>query len=173
MIYSCYKVNLTHRYFCVTLIVTGLKMLTEGSHQKILTRFLANKKPDLMKVDSLPLGTIAAEVASHWHIDVNAYYFYDRDVAEAVSKFTELSEHERNQLEWAILDNVCAYCAWIPEHKRTPRNAEYWAMYRPDYLTPIRYFDPQHHFNIKQLVQQNTRQNEHKQQMETQEASAV
>ena len=145
-------------------------MLTEGSHQKILARFLANKKPDLMKIDSLPLGTIAAEVATHWNVHVSAYYFYDRDVAEAVSKFNELSEHERNQLEWAIIDNVSAYCAWIPERKRTIRNAEYWAHYRPDYLTPIRYFDPQHHFNILQMKQQNDRQNEHKRYIEPQPA---
>lgn len=129
-------------------------MLVEGSHQKILARFLKQKKSTLLTIDSLPFGQIAAEVTSFWGIEINAYYFYGRDVAEGVSKFVELSEHERNQLEWAIIDNVSAYSAWIQPTKRSVRNAHFWAHFRPEYLHPIRYQDPKHEFNLQLLKRQ-------------------
>ncbi len=129
-------------------------MLTAGSHQRILARFLERKKPVLLTIDSLPLGHVAAEVTSFWGIEVNAYYFHNRDVAEAVAKFVELSEHDRNQLEWAIIDNVSAYCAWIPTDKRSMRNANFWAQFRPEYLHPTRYQASHHRVNLEVIKRQ-------------------
>ena len=107
-------------------------------HQKIMERYI-NDRPALLLVDSHAHSMIAAEVASLWGILATEAKFYNHDVKDVVAGFEELSAHEKSLLEWAIVDNIHAYCAWMTPSRQTIRTATLWSTYRPAYLNPARY----------------------------------
>ena len=107
-------------------------------HEKIQHRYIDNK-PALMQIDTYALSMIAADVASYWGLQVTDGTFYRHDIAEVVKSFHDLNDHDKAQLEWAILDNVSAFCAWMPPERQNIRTAALWAEYRPPYLNPMRY----------------------------------
>jgi hypothetical protein len=95
----------------------------------------------ILLIESPALAMVAAEVASAWGVYVTDGTFYRRDVRAVIAGFDSLSEHDRVMLEWAILDNVFAYCAWITPDRRSLRTATLWPQYRPSYLNPLNYRD--------------------------------
>lgn len=107
-------------------------------HQKIMERYV-NDRPALMLVDSYAYSIIAAEVASLWGLRVTDSTFYNHDVKDVVAGFDQLSAHEKALLEWAIVDNIYAYRAWMTPNRQTMRTATLWSKYRPAYLNPMRY----------------------------------
>ena len=107
-------------------------------HQKIEERYARDRK-SLVIADTYALSIVAADVASLWGLNVTDGTFYKRDITEVVAEFRELNDHDKVMLEWAILDNISAYCAWIEPRRRSLRTAAPWTEHRPPYLNPLRY----------------------------------
>ncbi|MDX1994796.1 MAG: hypothetical protein SF029_20600 [bacterium] len=116
-------------------------MLSAASQHPILARYLARRRT-LLLIDSLPLAMVAADVAAVWGVVVDETAFHNRDVADVVAEFERLTTHERTMLEWAIVDNINAYCAWTPAPLRNLATAARWPLNRPAYLNPLRYKYP-------------------------------
>lgn len=90
-------------------------------------------------IESLALAIVAADVVSTWGVDVSEALFYHRDVTTVLERLPGLSDYDRTMLEWAITDNLHAYCAWVPPGRRSIVSAANWAHSRPAYLNPLRY----------------------------------
>ncbi len=113
--------------------------MTAGAiHQKITDRYI-NNHPALLMIDTYALSVIAANIASCWGVQVTDGSFYKRDIQDVVAEFDELNSHDKAMLEWAILDNINAFCAWMEPERRSIRTATLWPEYRPAYLSPMKY----------------------------------
>lgn len=90
-------------------------------------------------IESLALAIVAADVVSAWGVEVSEALFYHRDVISVIDRLPGLSDYDKTMLEWAISDNLHAYCAWFPASRRSIVSAANWAHSRPAYLNPLRY----------------------------------
>ncbi|MBC7870691.1 MAG: hypothetical protein H7Y09_07610 [Chitinophagaceae bacterium] len=116
-------------------------MLDLTSQQPMYARLLARRRT-LMLIESMPQAIVAADIAGVWGLKLDEGSFYRRDLADAIAEIDELSTHEKAMMEWAILDNIHAYCAWTPTYRQTPITATHWALIRPAYLNPLNYKYP-------------------------------
>ncbi len=95
-----------------------------------------------MLIETMPQAIVAADIAAIWGVKLEDASFYCRDLAEVVAEIDTLSTHDKAMLEWAILDNIHAYCAWTPAYRQTKITAAHWALIRPSYLNPLNYKYP-------------------------------
>jgi hypothetical protein len=106
----------------------------------VFKRYMARRRREKQVIDSLAVAKVASDVAAAWGLRITDARFYRRDLAEVIAAAAPgLTERERLMLEWAVSDNVNAYCAYVPPGKRTLDTALIWPKRRPSFLDPMHY----------------------------------